>query len=163
MEQTIVPYLPQLMHSVTHQLTPPTALLQTESLLAPNRGAPLETEPSQRQVVEARAASLTPMPTPSQSRSYDLVQTGPNFDSLSPEDTPAVAEEEGGQEKGLLNAPNLIKSHSERRDKRRYCRFHSEYDHDTEECRDLQYQIEDLIRRGHLSQYVHDQSSLPNT
>ncbi|RRT55737.1 hypothetical protein B296_00012734 [Ensete ventricosum] len=28
-----------------------------------------------------------------------------------------------------------MKSHSERRDKRRYCRFHSEYDHDTEECR----------------------------
>ncbi|RZR95584.1 hypothetical protein BHM03_00024465 [Ensete ventricosum] len=38
-----------------------------------------------------------------------------------------------------------MKSHPERRDKRRYCRFHKEYGHDTEECRDLQYQIEDLI------------------
>ncbi|RZS20059.1 hypothetical protein BHM03_00052535 [Ensete ventricosum] len=53
-------------------------------------------------------------------------------------------------------APNPMKSHSERRDKRRYCRFHREYDHDTEECRDLQYQIEDLIRRGHLRRYVRD-------
>ncbi|RWW67831.1 hypothetical protein BHE74_00024676 [Ensete ventricosum] len=55
-----------------------------------------------------------------------------------------------------------MNSHSERRDKRRYCRFHKEYGHDTEECRDLQYQIEDLIQRGHLRWYVHDQSSLPD-
>ncbi|RWW01580.1 hypothetical protein GW17_00035377 [Ensete ventricosum] len=54
-----------------------------------------------------------------------------------------------------------MKSHSERHNKRRYYRFHKEYDHDTEECRDLQYQIEDLIRHGHLRRYVRDQSSLP--
>ncbi|RRT49616.1 hypothetical protein B296_00005727 [Ensete ventricosum] len=54
-----------------------------------------------------------------------------------------------------------MKSHSERHNKRRYCHFHRDYDHDTEECRDLQYQIEDLIRHGHLRRYVRDQSSLP--
>ncbi|RWW51162.1 hypothetical protein BHE74_00042517 [Ensete ventricosum] len=105
-----------------------------------------------------------------------------------PEDTPAVAEEKGGQvghvavktppiplnstrteiflqirEKGLLKAPNPMKSHSERRNKRRYYRFHRDYGHDTEECRDLQYQIEGLIRRGHLRRYVRDQSSLPDS
>ncbi|RRT33343.1 hypothetical protein B296_00055498, partial [Ensete ventricosum] len=58
-------------------------------------------------------------------------------------------------------APNPMKSHSERRDKRRYYRFHREYGHDTEECHDLQYQIVDLIRHGHLRWYVRDQSSLP--
>ncbi|RWW24949.1 hypothetical protein GW17_00010732, partial [Ensete ventricosum] len=41
------------------------------------------------------------------------------------------------REKRLLKAPSLMKSHPERRDKRRYCRFHREYGHDTEECRDL--------------------------
>ncbi|RRT32912.1 hypothetical protein B296_00038747 [Ensete ventricosum] len=66
------------------------------------------------------------------------------------------------RERGLLKAPSPMKSHPERRDKRRYCRFHREYGHDTEECRDLQYQIEDLIRRGHLQRYVHEQSSLPD-
>ncbi|RWW41036.1 hypothetical protein BHE74_00053528 [Ensete ventricosum] len=55
-----------------------------------------------------------------------------------------------------------MKLHSERRDKRRYYHFHREYDHDTKECRDLQYQIEDLIRRRHLRRYVRDQSSLPD-
>ncbi|RZS22774.1 hypothetical protein BHM03_00055594 [Ensete ventricosum] len=63
-------------------------------------------------------------------------------------------------ERGLLKAPNPMKSHPERRDKRRYCRFHREYRHDIEECHDLQCQIEDLIRRGHLHRYVRDQSSL---
>ncbi|RRT33234.1 hypothetical protein B296_00052830 [Ensete ventricosum] len=66
------------------------------------------------------------------------------------------------RERGLLKAPNPMKSHPERRDKRRYCRFHKEYGHETEECRDLQYQIEDLIRCGHLRWYILDQSSLPD-
>ncbi|RRT35766.1 hypothetical protein B296_00043603, partial [Ensete ventricosum] len=60
-------------------------------------------------------------------------------------------------------ALNPMKSHFERRDKRRYCRFHREYGHDTKECRDLQYQIEDLIQREHLRRYVRDQSSLPDS
>ncbi|RWW75490.1 hypothetical protein BHE74_00016483 [Ensete ventricosum] len=55
-----------------------------------------------------------------------------------------------------------MKSHPEQRDKRRYYRFHREYGHDTEECRDLQYQIEDLIWRDLLRRYVREQSSLPD-
>ncbi|RZS06733.1 hypothetical protein BHM03_00037445 [Ensete ventricosum] len=57
-------------------------------------------------------------------------------------------------EKGLLRAPNLLKTRPVERDRRRYCLSHYDYDHDTEECYNLKNQIEDLIHQGHLSHYV---------
>ncbi|RRT82750.1 hypothetical protein B296_00000346 [Ensete ventricosum] len=42
MVQTIVSYLPQLMHSTTHQPAPPMVLPQTKSPVAPNRGPRLK-------------------------------------------------------------------------------------------------------------------------
>ena len=49
--------------------------------------------------------------------------------------------------KPLYSAPGL-------RDKRKYCRFHKDHGHYTEDCRDLKEQIEELIRNGKLQQYV---------
>ncbi|RWW62596.1 hypothetical protein BHE74_00030268 [Ensete ventricosum] len=58
------------------------------------------------------------------------------------------------RDKELLRTPNPIKTKIRGRDKKRYCHFHRDYRHDTEECNDLKNQIEDLIRRGHLHQFV---------
>ncbi|GAV71653.1 LOW QUALITY PROTEIN: hypothetical protein CFOL_v3_15143, partial [Cephalotus follicularis] len=41
----------------------------------------------------------------------------------------------------------------------KYCRYHRDHSHDTEECRQLKNQIDDLIRKGHLRKYV-DRDSL---
>ncbi|GAV90972.1 hypothetical protein CFOL_v3_34372, partial [Cephalotus follicularis] len=43
----------------------------------------------------------------------------------------------------------------------KYCWYHRDHGHDTEECRQLKNQIEDLIRRGHLRKYVDRDRDVP--
>ncbi|GAV71982.1 hypothetical protein CFOL_v3_15471, partial [Cephalotus follicularis] len=50
--------------------------------------------------------------------------------------------------------PEKLRSPAEARDVEKYCRYHRDHGHDTEECRQLKNQIEDLIRKGHLRKYV---------
>ncbi|XP_010691916.1 uncharacterized protein LOC104905163 [Beta vulgaris subsp. vulgaris] len=38
-------------------------------------------------------------------------------------------------------------------DKSKWCEFHRDYGHITEDCKDLKDGIEDLIRRGYVTQY----------
>ena len=39
-------------------------------------------------------------------------------------------------------------------DKNKYCQFHKDHGHYTEDCRDLKEQIVELIRKGKLQKYV---------
>ncbi|GAV79335.1 hypothetical protein CFOL_v3_22800, partial [Cephalotus follicularis] len=50
--------------------------------------------------------------------------------------------------------PEKMKAPAENRSIEKYCRYHRDHGHDTEECRQLKNQIEDLIRKGHLRKYV---------
>ena len=41
-------------------------------------------------------------------------------------------------------------------DRRFYCQYHREYGHDTDDCRDLQRAIEQLIRNGKLDRFTNN-------
>ena len=58
------------------------------------------------------------------------------------------------RDKPSLKWPRPLHSSPNVRDKRKYCRFHKDHGHYTEDCRDLKEQIEELIQRGKLQQYV---------
>ena len=47
----------------------------------------------------------------------------------------------------LHSSPNV-------RDKKKYCRFHKDHDHYTEDCKDLKEQIEELIQKGKLQRFM---------
>ncbi|GAV63505.1 hypothetical protein CFOL_v3_07023 [Cephalotus follicularis] len=47
-----------------------------------------------------------------------------------------------------------MRSPADKRDTEKYFRYHRDHGHDTEECRQLKNQIEDLIRKGYLRKYV---------
>ena len=51
---------------------------------------------------------------------------------------------------------------SRKRDAKKYCRFHKDHGHYTNECRNLKEQIEELIQRGKLQRFVkRDHQSRP--
>ncbi|RZS00883.1 hypothetical protein BHM03_00030680, partial [Ensete ventricosum] len=93
MVQTIISYLPQLVHSMTHQSAPPVAPPQTESPMAPDRGIPLDVEAPQPRVAEVRPASPTPTPARSQSCSYNPAPTELDLDTLSTYSTDSLREQ----------------------------------------------------------------------
>ncbi|RZR93835.1 hypothetical protein BHM03_00022413 [Ensete ventricosum] len=93
MVQTIISYLPQLVHSMAHQPAPPAASPQTESLMAPNRGIPPDIEAPPPRVAEVLPASLTPTPARSQSRSYNPAPTELDLNTLSTDSTDSLREQ----------------------------------------------------------------------
>ncbi|RWV89550.1 hypothetical protein GW17_00048294, partial [Ensete ventricosum] len=100
MVQTIISYLPQLVHSMTHQPAPP----QTESPTAPSRGIPPVAEaphlgsrapppPVAEEPPPRVPVSPTPTPTRSQSRSYNPAPTELDLDTLSIDSTDSLREQ----------------------------------------------------------------------
>ena len=53
-----------------------------------------------------------------------------------------------------LKWPRPLHSSPNVRNKNKYCRFHKDHGHNTEDCRDLKKQIEELIWKGKLQKYV---------
>ncbi|RRT67454.1 hypothetical protein B296_00015725, partial [Ensete ventricosum] len=85
MVQTIIPYLPQLVHSTAHQPAPP----QMESPTAPSRGIPPVAEAPPPRV----PVSSTPTPTRSQSCSYNPAPTELDLDTLSTDSIDSLREQ----------------------------------------------------------------------
>ncbi|KAL0454894.1 UNVERIFIED_CONTAM: hypothetical protein Slati_0828600 [Sesamum latifolium] len=58
------------------------------------------------------------------------------------------------EEKGLLTCLRSWRDTPQRPKSDRFCRFHNDYGHITEECRHLENKIERLIENGYLQEYV---------
>ncbi|KAL0416104.1 UNVERIFIED_CONTAM: hypothetical protein Slati_3442300 [Sesamum latifolium] len=58
-------------------------------------------------------------------------------------------------EKGLLTRPRSWRDTPKRPKSNKFCRFHNDYGHTTDECRHLKNEIERLIQNGYLQEYVY--------
>ncbi|KAK3022885.1 hypothetical protein RJ639_045975 [Escallonia herrerae] len=54
----------------------------------------------------------------------------------------------------ILKWPKPMRIPTDKRDTQLYCHFHKDHGHMTEECKVLQREIENLIAKGHLKQFV---------
>ncbi|XP_062114531.1 uncharacterized protein LOC133825633 [Humulus lupulus] len=56
--------------------------------------------------------------------------------------------------------PDVMRHQRTKRDSNKFCRFHKDVGHTTEECKQLKEEIEDLILRGYLGQYIQNQNQV---
>ncbi|GJT36916.1 reverse transcriptase domain-containing protein [Tanacetum coccineum] len=59
-------------------------------------------------------------------------------------------------EKGKFKAPPPMVTPAEKRDPNKYCEFHADTGHSTNECMQLRKQIDEMIKSGKLSQFIKD-------
>ncbi|GJW39187.1 reverse transcriptase domain-containing protein, partial [Tanacetum coccineum] len=57
-------------------------------------------------------------------------------------------------EKGKFKAPPPMVTPAEKRDPNKYCEFHADTGHSTDECMQLRKQIDEMIKTGKLSQFI---------
>ena len=58
------------------------------------------------------------------------------------------------KDKHYLKWPRPLHLSPNIHDKNKYCRFHKDHGHNTEDCRDLKEQVEELIQKEKLQKYV---------
>ncbi|XP_075489672.1 uncharacterized protein LOC142528507 [Primulina tabacum] len=58
------------------------------------------------------------------------------------------------EKQGLLQPPRPMKENSKRQQSNKYCRFHKDKGHATEDCFVLRAEIEKLIKKGYLGSFV---------
>ena len=56
----------------------------------------------------------------------------------------------------LLKKPSKMKSPPKKRNRDKYCRYHRDHNHDTEDCFRLQIAIKKLIKADHLAKFVNN-------
>ncbi|GJX56893.1 hypothetical protein Tco_0914206 [Tanacetum coccineum] len=59
-------------------------------------------------------------------------------------------------EKGKFKAPPPMVTQVEKRDPNKYCKFHADTGHSTDECMQLRKQIDEMTKAGKLSQFIKD-------
>ena len=62
---------------------------------------------------------------------------------------------------GELKRPNPLHGHCSKRTQNKYCRYHKDLSHTTEECITLKDEIEKLIRRRSLKDYINNRRTMP--
>ncbi|XP_019172819.1 PREDICTED: uncharacterized protein LOC109168233 [Ipomoea nil] len=73
---------------------------------------------------------------------------------LTPLTQPVSVILDHAEDMGIVSFPEECLKISPKADPKKYCRFHRQRGHDTDECMVLKRQIEELIQRGYLGQYV---------
>ncbi|XP_012832911.1 PREDICTED: uncharacterized protein LOC105953778 [Erythranthe guttata] len=58
------------------------------------------------------------------------------------------------ERKGLVQPPRQMKENSKRQKSEKYCEYHRDRGHTTDECFQLEQEIERLIKKGHLGEFV---------
>ncbi|KAL0427479.1 UNVERIFIED_CONTAM: hypothetical protein Slati_2922700, partial [Sesamum latifolium] len=97
--------------------------------------------------------------TPSKKPRVDLRERKPPFqkvnDVYTPLTVPITQAFMAIEEKGLITRPRSWRDTPQRPKSDKFCRFHNDYGHSTEECRHLKNKIERLIQNGYLQEYVY--------